>query len=58
MFISLFDEYTVSAMNEMIKSAIILKTRASLITKGFLRLEALPLKLTNPLLAANISDLS
>ena len=48
-FMSLLDEKTVRAMNETIMIARILKTRASLITKGFLRLDALPLKLTNPL---------
>jgi hypothetical protein len=49
MFISLLDENTVRAMKEIMMNARILKTKASLITKGLLRLDALPLKLTNPL---------
>ena len=56
MFISLFDEKTVNAINEIIKSAAKLKTNASLITKGLLRLADILLKLTNPLLFLAIVD--
>ena len=50
MFISLFDEKTVNAIKEMIKSAMKLNTNASLITNGLLRLVVILLKLTKPLL--------
>ena len=50
MFISLFDEKTVNAIKEMIKSAMKLNTKASLITNGLLRLVVILLKLTKPLL--------
>ncbi len=49
MFISLLDDTTVSAMNEMITSATILKTNASLMIKGFLRLVTPPPKPIKPL---------
>ena len=49
MFISLFDEKTVNAIKEMIKSAMKLNTNASLITNGLLRLVVILLKLTKPL---------
>ena len=50
MFISLFDEKTVNAIKDMIKSAMKLNTNASLITNGLLRLVVILLKLTKPLL--------
>ena len=50
MFISLFDEKTVNAIKEMIKSAMKLNTNASLITNGLLRFVVILLKLTKPLL--------
>ena len=56
MFISLFDEKTVNAIKEMIKSAMKLNTKASLITNGLLRLVVILLKLTKPLLFLAIVD--
>jgi hypothetical protein len=55
MFISLLDDTTVSAINEMITSATILKTNASLMIKGFLRLETLPPKPIKPLFMKNFN---
>ena len=54
-FISLLDENTVSAINEMINTAMKLKTSASLVINGLRLLVEVPEKLTNPLETLDIS---
>ena len=49
MFMSLLDEITVRAIKDMIKTAMILNTNASLMIKGLLRLETFPPKPIKPL---------
>ena len=54
-FINLLDENTVSAINEMINTAMKLNTSASLVINGLRLLVDVPEKLTNPLLTLLIS---